>query len=191
MTGTISTSRNKTVMMCLCAMFTALIIIGGFIKIPIPPVPFTLQFQFTTLAGLLLGKKYGSLSALLYVILGLIGIPVFTKGGGLWYVFEPTFGYLVGYIPGAFVTGLIAHKEKEPSKKRLLAAAFAGYAVVYAFGMLHCYIIMNYYLDGDGMKVWPLFVNCFLIFLPKDVVLTVLVSLAAKRILPATKKYTG
>ena len=116
---------------------------------------------------------------------------MFTKGGGLWYVFEPTFGYLVGYIPGAFVTGLIAHKEKEPSQKRLLAAAFAGYAVVYAFGMLHCYIIMNYYLDGDGMKVWPLFVNCFLIFLPKDVVLTVLVSLAAKRILPATQKYTG
>ncbi len=189
MTGTISSNRNRTLMMCLCAMFTALIAIGGFIKIPVPPVPFTLQFQFTTLAGLLLGKKYGSVSVILYVFLGLAGIPIFTKGGGLWYVLEPTFGYILGYIPGTFLTGLIAHKEKHPSQKRLLAASFAGYAAVYAVGMTYCYIVMNFFLEGDGIKLWPLFLNCFLIFVPKDVILTVMVSIAAKKILPATGKY--
>ena len=189
MTETISTNRNRTLMMCMCAMFTALITAGGFIKIPVPPVPFTLQFQFTTLAGLLLGKKYGSVSVILYVLLGLAGIPVFTKGGGLWYVLEPTFGYLLGYIPGAYVTGLIAHKAKEPTLKRLLAASFAGYAVVYAFGMTYCYIVMNFFLEGNGIKLWPLIKSCFLIFAPKDITLTVLVSLAAKKILPATGKY--
>ena len=64
-------------------MFTALIIAGAFIKIPTPFVAITLQFLFTTLAGFLLGGRLGLVSVLIYLVMGLIGIPVFTQGGGL------------------------------------------------------------------------------------------------------------
>lgn len=84
------------------ALFTALIAAGAFLRIPIPYVPFTLQFLFTTLAGVLLGGKLGAVSVACYVVLGLLGVPIFAEGGGLSYVFQPTFGYLIGFCAGAF-----------------------------------------------------------------------------------------
>lgn len=82
----------------LMALFSALTAIGAFITIPIPPVPFTLQIFFAILAGALLGSKRGFISVGVYVLLGLCGLPVFTKGAGLSYIFQPTFGYLAGFI---------------------------------------------------------------------------------------------
>lgn len=84
---------TKTRSLVYCALFTALIAVGAFIKIPIPVVPFTLQYLFTMLAGILLG----SLSVLAYMILGLIGLPIFSEGGGIGYVFKPSFGYIIGF----------------------------------------------------------------------------------------------
>lgn len=182
-------SRNRTMMMCLCAMFTALIAVGAFIKIPVPVVPFTLQYEFTMLAGLLLGKKYGTISVILYVVLGLCGAPIFTQGGGFGYVMIPSFGYLIGFIPGTFVTGLIAHKNENPSMKRILAANFAGLAIVYTIGMAYVYIIKNFFLDGDGITFWPLLLNCFILAVPGDIVLCLIAAAAAKKIIPATEKY--
>ena len=115
----------------LCGLFTALIIVGAFIKIPVPVVPFTLQFLFTMLAGLLLGGKLGAISVSVYIILGLMGIPVFAQGGGVGYVLMPTFGYLIGFAIGAYVTGKIANKVYNPSYKRLFAANFIGLFIVY------------------------------------------------------------
>ncbi len=77
--------------MCIVHCFSA---IGAFIRIPVPLVPFTLQITFTTLAGLfLLGSKKGAISVAVYVLMGLIGIPVFTQGGGFSYVLKPSFGF--------------------------------------------------------------------------------------------------
>ena len=73
---------NRTKNLMYCSLFTALIAVGAFIKIPIPFVPFTLQFLFTTLAGLLLGSKMGAVSVIAYMVLGLVGLPIFSEGGG-------------------------------------------------------------------------------------------------------------
>ena len=73
---------NRTKNLMYCSLFTALIAVGAFIKIPIPVVPFTLQFLFTTLAGLLLGSKMGAVSVIAYMVLGLVGLPIFPEGGG-------------------------------------------------------------------------------------------------------------
>lgn len=106
-----------------CALFTTLTAVGAFIKIPVPVVPFTLQFLFTTMAGLLLGKRLGALSVAVYVALGLAGLPIFAEGGGLGYLFRPSFGYLIGFCAGAWVTGAIAEKGgRKPGFGRLLAA---------------------------------------------------------------------
>lgn len=72
---------NRTKNLMYCSLFTALIAVGAFIKIPIPVVPFTLQFLFTTLAGLLLGSKMGAVSVIAYMVLGLVGLPIFSEGG--------------------------------------------------------------------------------------------------------------
>lgn len=175
--------------MALCAVFAALAAIGAFIKIPVPVVPFTLQFFFTTLAGLLLGKRYGSLSILLYIIIGLIGIPVFTEGGGISYVFKPTFGYIIGFCIGAYATGAITAGENgtNPSLKRLLCASFAGLAIVYACGMVYCYIISNFVI-GSPIALKPLVIYCFVLAVPGDIVLCLLASVVAKRVIPVLKR---
>ena len=73
----------------LIALFAALSVVGAFVKIPTPLVPFTLQTLFCVYAGFLLGARRGFASQLLYLLIGLIGIPVFALGGGPSYVLQP------------------------------------------------------------------------------------------------------
>jgi len=80
--------RTKTKNMILAALFAALTAAGALIRIPLGPAPITLQFFFTALAGILLGPYLGALSQLMYVLLGLAGLPVFTAGGGPSYIFH-------------------------------------------------------------------------------------------------------
>ena len=173
---------NKTKGMVLIAMFTALITAGAYIRIPVPVCPFTLQFLFTTLAGIILGKNKGAAATALYVILGLSGLPVFTGGGGIGYVLQPTFGYLVGFIAESYITGAIAHSAK-PDTKRILIGCFAGLAVVYAFGMLYYYIISAVYLH-DPIGIGTLFLYCFVLAVPGDIALCLLSAILAKRLMP-------
>ena len=69
-------------MLALCALFVALTAAGAYIQIPTAVIPFTLQILFVLLAGILLGPKYGALSQLVYVLLGLAGVPILSGGGG-------------------------------------------------------------------------------------------------------------
>lgn len=179
--------NNKTKDLVLMALFAALTAAGAFIKIPVPVVPFTLQFLFTTLAGIMLGAKRGAGSVLCYVALGLLGVPVFAGGGGFSYVLQPTFGYLIGFCVGAYVTGKIAHQTAEPTTKRLLAAGFAGLLVVYAFGMVYYWLICEFYI-GTGIGLWTLILYCFLLAVPGDILLCAVSAFLAKRLLPVLQK---
>ena len=176
--------REKTKDMILCAMFVVLIAAGAFLKVPVPVVPFTLQFLFTMLAGLLLGPRLGTLAVAVYVLLGLAGLPVFAQGGGLAYVFQPTFGYLIGFVLGTWVTGAIARRETGlPGFGRLLGANLAGLAVVYLCGMLYCWVVTNNYLNTP-MGLWALVLYCFLLAVPGDLFLCVVGAMAGRRLLP-------
>ena len=114
-------NREKIRKLILCAFFAALTAVGAFIKIPVPVVPFTLQFLCTTLAGWLLGGKWGALSVALYIALGLLGIPIFAEGGGIGYVLRPSFGYLLGFCLGSYLTGVLARRG-EATYGRLLVS---------------------------------------------------------------------
>lgn len=167
--------------MILCGMFTVLIAVGAFIKIPVPVCPFTLQFFFTTMAGIILGAKRGALSVLIYTLLGLAGLPIFAEGGGFWYVLKPTFGYMIGFILGSYVTGKLTEKKGWSDAKHIFLASFAGLLVVYAAGMLYYYVIGNYVIQAP-IGIWALFLYCFLLAVPGDLVLCVVSALTAKRI---------
>lgn len=167
---------------CLCAVFAALAAVGAFIKVPMPVCPFTLQLMFTTLAGLLLGKRLGAISIAIYVIIGLLGVPVFTQGGGIGYVLQPTFGYLVAFILGTYATGAIAEKG-EPTFKRLWVASLVGLVIVYVIGMVYLYIICNYVL-GSTQTVSAVLMSCFVFVIPGDFALSILAAYIAKRLIP-------
>ncbi len=176
--------RNQTLRNHIfCAIFTALIAIGAFIRIPVPVVPFTLQFLFTTLAGVLLGARLGALSVCIYIVLGLAGVPVFAEGGGPGYIFKPSFGYLPGFALGAYISGYFAEKEGVPSFKNLLLGNLLNLAVVYLCGMVYCYVISNFYL-GTPIALWPLVLYCFILAVPGDAVLCVVSAVLGARLVP-------
>lgn len=175
---------SKTKNMIYCGLFTALVAIGAFIKIPVPVVPFTLQFLFTMLAGLLLGSKLGAFSVIAYMVLGLAGLPIFAEGGGFWYLFKPSFGYIIGFCIGTFVTGLIAERMKEKTVPCYLAANFIGLLIVYAVGMAYYYVICNYVINTP-IAVGPLFLYCFVLAVPGDICLCILAAFLVKRVKPA------
>ena len=123
----------------------------------------------------------------LYVLLGLAGVPVFTEGGGPSYIFQPTFGYLIGFIAGAWLTGWISEKRGDFSFGKTLFANLAGLLVVYLFGMVYVYIINNFYL-GTPIGVWPVVLYCFVLAVPGDICLCILAAMLASRLKRAIGK---
>lgn len=169
--------------MVLFSFFTALIAIGAFIRIPLAVCPFTLQLLFTTLAGLLLGSRRGALAVVVYILLGLIGLPVFTSGGGPAYIFQPTFGYLPGFAAGAWLTGHLACQAKTPPTFiRLCLACFSGLILVYVCGVVYLALINALYL-GTPIALPTLLFYCVLLALPGDIFLCLLAAFLAKRLL--------
>lgn len=181
---TTATSRRITTKdMIYCSIFTVLIALGAFIKIPIPVVPFTLQFLFTTMAGLILGSTRGAISVGIYTLLGLIGLPIFSSGGGISYVFIPSFGYILGFIVGTYITGKIMECAKKQAFTTYLIANFSGLLVVYMIGMVYYYIISNYVINSP-IGIWPLFLYCFLLAVPGDIFLCIVTAILALRLKP-------
>ena len=102
-------NSNNTKYLILTGLFAALTAIGAYIYIPLPisPVPITLQTFFTLTAGGILGKKYGFFSQLIYILLGVIGLPVFAGGaGGIGILFGPTGGFIFGFIAAGYISGI-------------------------------------------------------------------------------------
>lgn len=175
----------KTKEMILTALFAALTAVGAFIRIPLGISTITLQFLFTALAGVLLGAKLGALSQAIYVLLGLAGVPIFASGGGLQYVFNPTFGFLVGLIPAAYLIGRLTERDKTP--KRIALACLIGLAVLYAIGVPYMGIICNAYL-GKGLTLWQILKSGMIIYLPGDCLKIAVCALAAPQLAGALER---
>lgn len=148
------------------ALLAALTAAGAFIRIPLGYSSITLQFLCTAMAGCLLGPAWGAASQAVYVALGLMGLPVFTQGGGLSYLLQPTCGFLIGLIPAAWLIGLITARH-QPRPLRTAAACLAGLAVLYAVGLPYMAVILNVYL-GKAMDLSAVLWAGMLPFLPGD-----------------------
>ena len=141
--------KLKTKEITICAMFASLIAIGAFIKIDIPlpmyTMHFTLQWFFVLMAGFLLGAKLASLSVIVYLCIGLVGIPVFAAGGGPTYILRPGFGFLLGFVLAAFLIGLLTDKMKAGKVHQMLLPATVGLIAYYGIGAIYFYCIKNFY----------------------------------------------
>ena len=147
------------------ALFAVLTAVGAFLRIPLGVSSITLQFLFTAMAGVLLGPGCGALSQGVYVALGLMGLPIFTTGGGFGYVLQPTFGFLLGLIPAAAIIGAISGKSTSPL--RIALACAAGLAALYAVGVPYMALILNGYL-GKVISAPALLWSGMLLYLPGD-----------------------
>ncbi|MDR2834351.1 MAG: biotin transporter BioY [Streptococcaceae bacterium] len=127
--------NNKVFNMILAALFASIIAITAQISVPIGIVPATMQPTGVLLTGLILGKKWGSISTSIYVLMGAIGLPVYAGGAsGFGALFGPTGGYLFGFIAVAFVIGFI-HERKQRNFFSISIAVITGAIVMLVLGM--------------------------------------------------------
>lgn len=169
------------------SLFAGLTAVGAYIKIPIPYVPITLQVLFCAYSGILLGAKRGLYSQLLYLVIGLIGIPVFTNGGGPSYILHPTFGYIVGFSLCSYIIGRLTENMEVYKFHRILGSILVGLSGLYLIGLTHFYIIMNFYLHKP-MTVKATILAGFVPFILTDLTSATIASLSSLYILPILKK---
>jgi biotin transport system substrate-specific component len=179
--------KLSTKNMVLVAMFTALTAVGAFLSIPLGNVPISLQSLFTIMSGLMLGSKLGSLSQLVYVLLGLCGVRIFANfSGGLESIVSPSFGYLIGFIFASYIVGEISHAKKELNFKRVFLASIAGTFVIYLFGIPYMYLILNKVMAQSISFISALKAGC-LIFLPGDFLKAIVASYVSFKVLSRVK----
>ena len=132
---------RKTVRMAEIALMSAVLCVISPFTIPVPasPVPLSLALFAVYLAAVLLGAKKGALSVLVYLLLGMVGLPVFSGfSGGIGVLLGPTGGYIIGYVLCALVIGLLAERGVHT-----VFAMTAGTLVCYCFGTIWFLIIMK------------------------------------------------
>ena len=159
--------------MTYASLFGAATAAGAYVIIPIPPVPITLQTLFLMLAGALLGAKTAALSQIVYILIGIIGLPVFAGGkAGLGVLFGPTGGYLTGFIAGAWIIGRLLEKAQNPGTARIALSMIAGTLAVYTLGIAQLCLVAKLsipkaaavgalpFMPGDALKIAA---ACFII----------------------------
>lgn len=119
------------------ALFTAITVIFAQISLPVPfsPVPITLSLFAVFLSAMLLGAKRAAFVNIVYVLLGICGAPVFQGfTGGIGKVLGPTGGYIISYIPMAFVMGKLVNDIKRITRIKMVYIMLLGLVICYGFG---------------------------------------------------------
>ena len=173
----------------LIALFVALTVVCGFIKIPMQPVAMSLLTLATALAGCFLTPGAAALSQVIYVAMGLLGIPVFTAGGGPGYVLQPSFGFLLTLpLMAAGISFAVRHDKFLPPKARFLwrhAASLFISLLQLLGGTFYYYLLFRYYMHSD-LTLPAALMSCFVLFIPgaiiKSVVSVALFDILKKRL---------
>ena len=196
-----SSNFKLSIMPVFVPLFAALITISGFIAFPLPgtPVPIVLQNMMPILASGLLGGLYGTASTVLFLIAGLLGLPVFSGGrGGIAHLLGPTGGFLIGYLaaaafliiffrkPGAKDLALVSSGKNNSIKLinylKIIAASFSGFALIYVFGIARFMQLTNRGLfESLNLACIP--------YLPGDFIKMILVSALIYKLRPITARY--
>ena len=164
--------------MTLISLFATLTAVGAFISIPLYPVPLTLQTLFTLLAAMVLGSVMGALSQIIYVLLGVIGLPVFAGfKAGIGILFGPTGGFLLGFIISAYVIGKIIELKNEKNIFYYLFAGIMGTIILYIVGITQLSLV-----TGIGIK--KAITVGMLPFLPGDILKIIAASFIASKLKP-------
>jgi biotin transport system substrate-specific component len=133
---------------------TVALAVASKIQVPVWPVHITLQSMVVAILAGALGWRLGLATVALYIAEGLAGLPVFSTGGGLGYVFSPSFGFIIGWLPMAFIAGFVAEKFRGRALPMVLGFVAAD-AVSFAFGFAWLMVVANMILNGGGtLPAW-------------------------------------
>lgn len=164
--------------------FISLGALGAYVRIPLPftPVPITLQTFFVLLAGAVLGKNWGAASQFSYVVLGCMGLSIFTgAASGLTALLGPTGGYLLGFILATWTIGMMISRYQAPRFSQILIIMLLGSLLIDILGCLWLKVIFN--LSGKNMLMlglWP--------FLPGDILKSIGAAVIYHRIRARTRQ---
>ena len=174
-------SNRKIKDIVLIALFSAIIVVCSFITIPVV-VPFTLQTFAVFLCLNILGAKKGIISILIYILLGVVGLPVFSGfNGGIGVLLNVTGGYIIGFIFTALTFWLVTSVfNKKPNKLINLIASFMGLVVCYIFGTL--WYILLFIKNGEAINFISAFTICVLPFIIPDILKIVLSVVISEKI---------
>ncbi len=165
------------------ALFAALTAVFSQIAFPLPftPVPVNLATLAVMLAGGILGLRFGLISQIIYVCLGLVGLPVFAQfTGGAGIVLGPTGGYIAGYLFTAALAGLLFDRLPSPKPGTAVCAG------IYAVSLLACYLPGTlWFMAVTGSQLLPSLMMCVVPFLPGDALKIAAASLLTRRLRPA------
>ncbi|WP_304969755.1 biotin transporter BioY [Romboutsia ilealis] len=167
--------KLKTNELIICSLFASLTAILTQISIPLPMVPLTMQIFAVTLCGLVLGKRLGFISQIIYVLLGAIGLPVFSKfGGGIGIILGPTGGFILSFPIVAFVVGYFCEKFK--STIGIMLGMIFSLLISYIIGTIQFCIVTN----SDFVKGLTI---CVIPFIIVDIIKLSLATVVGKSIL--------
>ncbi|NPV72928.1 MAG: biotin transporter BioY [Pelotomaculum sp.] len=146
-------------------------------------VPFSLLPFVAMLAGGIIGARLGALSIIVYIFLGLAGLPVFANPpyGGPAYVLQPTFGFLIGFAGAAYVIGTLLKNREQGGFIRYFLSMAAGLAVIYLIGLPYLYAVLTFYL-GKTISVGELMMIGFTPFIALDLVKAAAAALLARAV---------
>ncbi len=154
--------------MVFTALFAALICVAAPFSIQVGPIPITLATFAVYLTGTVLGTKRGAVAVILYILLGAVGLPVFSNfNGGFGALLGPTGGYIIGYIPLVIITGVFAEMKSDKIPRAVLTVIgmILATAALYTFGTAWFMILTKKdlassltlcalpFIPGDGIKI--------------------------------------
>ena len=163
----------------LTALFATLTAAGAMLRIGSA----SLQTMFATLSGALLGPVWGPVSQLLYLFMGLIGLPIFLEGGGPSYIVNPGFGFIVGMVLSSFVSGILT----ERTNWNIWIVSALSLVSVYLIGIPYYYCIHRFYNVDTELTVAMALINMTM-FIPGDILKLVVVAPVSDRLLPILRK---
>ncbi|MBM7702745.1 biotin transporter BioY [Metabacillus iocasae] len=178
--------RFRALDLTLIGMFAALMAIGANMTswapfLQVAGVPLSMQPFFAILAGLLLGSRLGSLSMIVYLLIGIAGVPVFAQfKAGIGVIFGGTGGFLLSYIATAYIVGKLMEQKQNPPLPTFFVSSFVGIILIYVIGTNYMYMAVNYWLEapmGYG-TAWKVMAS----FALKDIAFTIFGALIAPRI---------
>lgn len=186
-------NKNKTFQLTLAAMFAALIAVGSWISIPLPftPVPINLATLFVFLTGAILGAKWSLAAVGVYLALGAVGAPVFSGfSSGVGILVGPTGGYLIGYLVGAVIIGLLTAKIAHSSSASSKSVKFIALILSFVVGLTALYALGTaWFIHVTGQTLMAAIMACIVPFLIGDALKILAAALLAMRLKPFVDKH--
>lgn len=174
----------KTKDITLVALMVALLAICSQLSIPIQPVPITLQTLAVLMIGFLLTPRNAFLAGAVYLLAGIIGLPVFAGfSGGYQSVMSPAFGFIISFGIAAAVGAYYLNQSDGRSLKQMIIASLIMTVVIYAIGLPYMAVILNGVM-GAGMTFNQILMAGIIPFIPGDLIKLAFAVVLAKQLRP-------